>query len=325
MRDNQMNHNDNTYDNDILNEDSDILDDDILDETNDDLEDYDDDDNLEEPKQRVQEETPGQSADIPETERPKPSIARRIILIAAILVFCYSAGMLIKIFLEYKQGDDIYNNIQNQVLNTDTSTSVNLDDEDVEIPFMYDHNQLLSINSEGIGYLYIPSINLRLPMVQSTDNEFYLDHTFDKSPNKNGCLFEDYRITGGLSATNVIIYGHNMHNGSMFGLLSRYNSESFYLTEGHDTFLIYTENKVMQYRIFSVYVSEPVSDTYTFNFSNTATLQEYAKNMKALSIYDTGVDVDNVSQVVTLSTCTYNGEQRFIVQGAYVGEALLDY
>ena len=98
----------------------------------------------------------------------KPSILRRIILIAAICVFCYSAFMLFQIFWEYKKGNDIYDTIQNQVLDTDTPTSVTLDDEEVEIPFVYDHKQLLSINSEGLGYLYIPSIDVRLPMVQST-------------------------------------------------------------------------------------------------------------------------------------------------------------
>ena len=74
---------------------------------------------------------------------------------------------------EYKKGNDIYDTIQNQVLDTDTPTSVTLDDEEVEIPFVYDHKQLLSINSEGLGYLYIPSIDVRLPMVPSTDNDFY--------------------------------------------------------------------------------------------------------------------------------------------------------
>lgn len=265
------------------------------------------------------------SDNVKKTDEYRPSVFRRIILIAAIIVFCYSAFMLFQIFFEYKKGNDIYDTVEKQVLDTDTSTSVTVDDEDIEIPFVYNHDELLSINSEGIGYLYIPSIDLRLPMVQSTDNDYYLSHTFNKSSNKNGCLFEDYRITGGLSATNVIIYGHNMRNGSMFGKLSHYNDESFYYSEGNDMFYIYTENKIMQYRIFSAYISEPVSDTYTFNFSTASALQDYAKSMKSLSIYDTGVSVDNVAQVVTLSTCTSDGSKRFIVHGAYTGEALLTY
>jgi sortase B len=253
----------------------------------------------------------------------KPSVIRIIIFVAALAVFCYSAFMLISIFLEYKQGTDIYKDIQSQVLE-EATTSVVLDDTEVEVPFVYDHNQLLAINSDGIGYLYIPSINVRLPMVQSEDNEFYLTHTFDKTTNSSGCLFEDYRITGGLSASNVIIYGHNMKNGSMFGLLSRYNSEDFYFTEGHDTFLIYTENVVRQYRIFSAYICDPLSDTYTFNFSSLSGLAAYAQKMKALSMYDTGVSVDDPSQIVTLSTCTSDGSRRFIIQGVFVAEAALE-
>jgi sortase B len=232
--------------------------------------------------------------------------------------------MLIRIFLEYKQGTDIYKDIQNQVLE-DATSSVIFDDTEVEVPFVYDHKQLLSINPDGIGYLYIPSINIRLPMVQSDDNDFYLTHTFNKATNSSGCLFEDYRITDGLSSTNVIIYGHNMKNGRMFGLLSRYESEDFYFTEGHDTFLIYTENVVRQYRIFSAYICDPLSDTYTFNFSTLSSLRSYAKKMKALSIYDTGVDIDETTQVVTLSTCTSDGSKRFIIQGTFVAEAELQY
>jgi sortase B len=116
-----------------------------------------------------------------------------------------------------------------------------------------------------------------------------------------------------------------MKNGSMFGLLSRYESEDFYFTEGHDTFLIYTENVVRQYRIFSAYICDPLSDTYTFNFSTLSSLRSYAKKMKALSIYDTGVDIDETTQVVTLSTCTSDGSKRFIIQGTFVAEAELQY
>ena len=98
-----------------------------------------------------------------------------------LLLFCFYA---VSDFLGIQKGNDIYDTIQNQVLDTDTPTSVTLDDEEVEIPFVYDHKQLLSINSEGLGYLYIPSIDVRLPMVQSTDNDFYLTHTFNKTANK---------------------------------------------------------------------------------------------------------------------------------------------
>ena len=89
-------------------------------------------------------------------------------------------------------------------------------------------------------------------------------------------------------------------------------------------FYIYTEDVIRKYKIFTVYVTDPVSNTFTFNFSNLTGLREYAKVVKAESLYDTGVDVSNATQVVTFSTCTDDSKQRVIVSGTYVGESKLD-
>lgn len=262
--------------------------------------------------------------DAKEKKNRRSSVIRIVILIIAAGVFCYSAYMLINIFLEYKKGNDIYNQIQNEVLNEDATVNVPFPSGDVDIPFKYDHDALLAINPDGLGYIYMPSVNMRLPIVQTTDNDYYLTRTFNKSYNGNGCLFEDYRISDGLNASNVIIYGHNMNNGSMFGMLHKYKSAQFYNTEGNDVFYIYTENKIMEYRIFSVYICEPVSDTYSFNFSSLPSLRQYAADMKSISMYQTDVDVSEATQVVTLSTCAENGDKRLIVHGVYVDEAILE-
>ena len=84
------------------------------------------------------------------------------------------------------------------------------------------------------------------------------------------------------------------------------------------------KNVIKEYKIFSCYISEAISDTYTFNFPTLESMRDYAVNMKAKSMYDTGVDVSTATQVITLSTCTNDGEQRFIVHGMYVGEASLE-
>ena len=259
----------------------------------------------------------------------KGSVIRKIILILAIGVFCYSSYQLINIYLEYKKGKDIYNSIDNQVLDNNTPENIIIKDDngntsDVEISFTYNHDSLLSINPDGLGYLYIPSINLKLPIVQTTDNDYYLTHAFEGTYNGNGCIFEDYRIDDKLNSTNVILYGHNMKNGSMFGLLPNYSDYSFWNTDGNDIFYIYTEDKIMMYKIFSAYVSEPISDTYTFNFSSIDGLKEYAATMKSNSNYETNVNVSQTPQVVTLSTCTSDGSQRFIVHGTYIGQTSLN-
>lgn len=260
----------------------------------------------------------------PKVKKSVSDIIRYIIMTVAVIVFCYSAFMLIKIYWGYKQGNDIYKSINQSVLATvesNSSSDDNMDDD--QLPFKYDHNALLGINSEGIGYLYIPSISLQLPLVQGTDNDYYLTHTFNKTYNGAGTLFEDYRIDDKLDATNVIIYGHNMKNGSMFAGLSKYLTASFCATTGNDIFYIYTENSLREYQIFSTYISEPVSDTYTYNFGSLSSLEVYASTMKGLSSYNMDVDVSNATQVITFSTCTADGSQRIIVHGTFIGESTL--
>lgn len=264
--------------------------------------------------------------DCNEKVKKRSDIIRRIILVISVGVFIFAAYNLINIFLAYHKADVIYDNIQQDVLDEDSHTKVVIgeDEQEVEIPFTYNHQALLNINSQGIGYIYIPSIDCRLPMVQGDDNDYYLTHTFNKEYSANGCLFEDYRINGGLSASQIIIYGHNMRNGAMFGKLKNYQDYSFWNNSGNDVLYIYTGNVIKEYKIFSCYISEAISDTYTFNFPTLESMRDYAVNMKAKSMYDTGVDVSTATQVITLSTCTNDGEQRFIVHGMYVGEASLE-
>ena len=261
-----------------------------------------------------------------EKAKKRSDIIRRIILVISVGVFIFAAYNLINIFLAYHKADVIYDNIQQDVLDEDSHTKVVIgeDEQEVEIPFTYNHQALLNINSQGIGYIYIPSIDCRLPMVQGDDNDYYLTHTFNKEYSANGCLFEDYRINGGLSSSQIIIYGHNMRNGAMFGKLKNYQDYSFWNNSSNDVLYIYTGNVIKEYKIFSCYISEAISDTYTFNFPTLESMRDYAVNMKAKSMYDTGVDVSTATQVITLSTCTNDGEQRFIVHGMYVGEASLE-
>lgn len=263
--------------------------------------------------------------DAKEKKIKRSKIINRIILIICACVFVFAAFKLVSILLEHKKGNDIYDNIEGNILeDKPVNITIGDDNQDVTVPFVYNHQALLNINPDGLGFLYVPSVDIRLPIAQTTDNDFYLTHTFDKTYNGNGCLFVDYRITNKLKANHVLIYGHNMNSGAMFGSLSRYETPSFYQTEGNDVFYIYTEDVIRKYKIFTVYITDPISDTFTFNFSNLAGLREYAKNVQAQSLYNTGVDITNTTQIVTFSTCTNNSKQRLIVSGTYVGESKLD-
>ena len=158
---------------------------------------------------------------------------------------------------------------------------------------------------------------------QGTDNEKYLETTIDGSINKNGCPFIDYRIKGGITASHVIIYGHTLYSGTMFSSLHKYRNSGFYSTEGNDKFYIYTQDKIKEYQIFSVYLTDPVSDTFTFNFPDIASMRQYAMQRKELTMYETTGDVSEATQIITLSTCADNLTKRLIIHGSYIGESVI--
>lgn len=259
-----------------------------------------------------------------ERQRTYGSKIRLVILLLSASVFCYSAFMLTSIFFEYRRDANTNNKIDARIVDSDTSVTVSMPDGNTAvIPFKYDHAAMLAINQDSLGYIYIPSINKRLPVVKTTDNVYYLRHALDHTFSMSGCVFADCRIDGKLENSHVILHGHNRKDGTIFSMLGNYMEESFYRKSGNDVFYIYTENKLMQYKIFSAYISAPVSSTYSFNFENLDELREYAADMKAQSNYDTGVSIDDATQVITLSACTDDTKNRIIVHGVLVNTGII--
>lgn len=248
------------------------------------------------------------------------------------LAFAITALVFVNNLLEYKKIDDIYESVGSEVLDeVELETSGVLgpiestEEEKPYIPFEYNHEALLSINRDGIGYLYIEGLNLKLPLAQTSDNNYYLNHAFNLEENMGGCLFEDSRISKGLYAENVIIYGHNMKNGSMFGSLGKYSNYDFWNTDNNSIIYVFTGKLVRKYKVFSCYITPPSGDTFTYNFASVDELRNYAEVMKAKAQYDTGVDVSEANQILTLSTCaTNNNKQRFIVHGVLIEELIPD-
>ena len=170
---------------------------------------------------------------------------------------------------------------------------------------------MLSINNEAAGYIRIPSVGISLPVVQTDNNRYYLNHSIEKSDNASGTLFIDYRVADGINAANVIIYGHNMKNGGMFARLSEFLSTENFSDSDKNKIYIYTEDEIRVFTIFAAYISKPYGEPYTYDVNDAA---EYALAMKEKSILYSNEDVSEAVQVLTLSTCTGDGKERIIVQ-----------
>lgn len=181
--------------------------------------------------------------------------------------------------------------------------------QDVDWVAFYD--QMKAMNPDYIGWIIIADTKINYPMVQSVDNDYYLYRMFDGTDNRAGSLFADYRCEDVFRYRNTIIYGHNRYDGSMFANLRKYEADWFY--NSHQTFYIYTEDGPVLYQIFSIYVTDPGSDTYVTRFSSDEAYVEWLNERYELSRVKPNVVLDAETDIVTLSTCVNNSTQRLVV------------
>ena len=242
-------------------------------------------------------------------------ILRYIILIIAACVFVFSAVQLGRIFLEYRAGTQEYDRIREYVQEDpqeETEQPEEGEAEDRPVPPAVDWESLKAINSDIIAWLQIEGTEISYPVVKGTDNDYYLHHTFEKNYNSAGSIFVEYTNSSDFQDCNTIIYGHNMRNGSMFGLLRKYFQTQDSLPGRY--VWICTPEKDYRYEIFSSHVVDASGEVYTLFSAPDEQFQQYLDSMKAQSLVDFGVDVTKEDKIITLSTCTGNDATRFVVQ-----------
>ena len=175
-------------------------------------------------------------------------------------------------------------------------------------------------NKDMAAWLRIPGTNIDYPVMWTPEDEtYYLYRAFDGSENKNGCLLLDTDSCLAPLTTNLIIHGHNMKSGAMFGNLTDYEDQAFY--EKHKNIILYTEECQRNYEVIAVFRSQVYRKTDEvfkfYKFFQAGTREEFDdfyNNIKQLSQYDTGVTAEFGDHFLTLSTCVYHVEQgRFVV------------
>jgi sortase B len=179
-------------------------------------------------------------------------------------------------------------------------------------------------NPDLVGWLKIPDTILDYPVMWTAgDNDYYLSHDFYGNESKSGLLVLDKRCSPDGSGMHLLIHGHNMKAGDMFGQLGDYVSEKFYLK--HRTILYDTLYEEREYEVMSVFRSSINENDTDFkyyeyiNFSSEDDFNIYYLNAKAASLYETGVFAVYGDELITLSTCEYSKENgRLVVIGRRV-------
>ena len=165
-------------------------------------------------------------------------------------------------------------------------------------------------NSDMAGWVSIPGTKIDYPVMHKAgDNEFYLHRNFDKEYQYSGLPFIDGDCDLSLPSDNIIIYAHNMRDGSMFAHLLDYEDRDFF--EAHPKVKFDTNYKRGEYAVFAVFstkVGAPDEFKYYSKtmFKDKNDFEEYVKEAKERSFYDTGVDVSYGDALLTLSTCSYS-------------------
>lgn len=155
------------------------------------------------------------------------------------------------------------------------------------------------------------------PVVQGSDNDYYLNRLPDGTYNKMGSIFLDYRSTSDFSGGNSIIYGHHMSSGDMFSALEKYMDQAFY--DLHPTIEIYTPEGGYKVELIAGYVVDATKETLPLEFKDAEGLERYITEIQARSTFVSGVTADEETRLITLCTCTYGSSNaRFILVGKLI-------
>ncbi|MDE7287404.1 MAG: class B sortase, partial [Lachnospiraceae bacterium] len=201
-----------------------------------------------------------------------------------------------------------------------TSNNFSIHKTSVILPDVLDeYKTLYEKNKRLIGWLEIDDTIINYPVMQTSNNEYYLDHNFNQEYDKNGSLFLDCDCSIYPASTNLIIYGHHMKSGQMFGQLQKYAKESY----GKEHSLIQFDSiyEKATYQVMYVFRSQVYSEDdlvfkyYQFiNANSEEEFNSYNKEMEAMSLYDTGVVASYGDSLLTLSTCDHSqADGRFVV------------
>lgn len=246
--------------------------------------------------------------------------------VALIVSICYILGFVFSI----QQNKNLYNSLAN--LKTEIPS------ENIEYPMEYleEFALLYGKNEEVAGWIEISGTRINYPVVKTSNNEFYLNHNFNKKKDRHGTPFIDFRNSVNKLDFNTIIYGHNMKSDNqMFSELENYykgnQAISFYRNNPVISFdSVYEE---MDFKIFAVFTcSADENDERFFNYYDTLNpasneeFEGFINDVRKRSVYNIPVDVKPTDNILTLSTCYYEYDnQRLIIMARRVrdGESIV--
>ena len=178
-------------------------------------------------------------------------------------------------------------------------------------------NRLKALNPETKGWVQVPGTNVNYPFVQTTNNDYYLKHSFDGSKNSAGWVFLDYRNNSNLTDKNNILYAHGRLDTTMFGGLRNIMNNGWLSDRANFAVRTSTEGRNAIWQVFSIYHLEATSDYLKTTFDTDEEFQKFLTKITRRSLYDFSSKPNVSDTILTLSTC-FNDTERMVLHAKLI-------
>ena len=233
-----------------------------------------------------------------------------ILILLFIIILIISIGCIAKWFMDNKENKEISDKVLEAIIEIN-------ENKDEEIEYKVDFVKLKEINNQIVAYLKVNGTKIEYAVVQAKDNSYYLRRNLDKKSNVGGSIFMEYKNKLDGTDKNIVIYGHNMKNDSMFGTLKNILKEEWYNNEENYIINLTTEKEEKKYKVFSVYKIK-TEDYYIDTEFKENEFEKFINTLKDRSIKDFGTEIDEQDNILTLSTCADNDAYRIVLHAKQI-------
>ena len=242
-----------------------------------------------------------------------------------VIVFVFMVSIFSYNYFYVDESDVVYINdnildIQDTVIldnKIETNTQVNNEETNLYREYgsrdvnKINFDDLKLVNNDTVAWIVVDGTNINYPVVQSNDNDYYLNHNYVKHLTTDGWIFMDYRNSKNIDDNNTVFYGHNLLNKTAFGSISNIFSDDWFNNSNH-LIIVMTENERFVYEIFSYYIIEP--ESYYLNNNVDYNI------LKNRSLRDFNVSLNSNDKIITLSTCTDDNKNRRVVHAKLINK-----
>lgn len=234
------------------------------------------------------------------------------ILITIFIIICligliYSLINIINWKKDVDDNKDILEEIKENIITNEENDLIKID-----------FKSLKEKNSDTIAYIKVNGTNIDYVVVKGNDNSYYLNHNFNKEYNIAGWIFSDYHNKFDETDKNIVIFGHNTKNGSMFGTLKNVLDKSWQDNKDNLEITLVTEKGQYKYQVFSTY--SIIAEDYYINtlFNSDDEYSRFVNEISSRSNYDYNVEVNSNDKILTLSSCIGDGKKRVVLHAKLI-------